>query len=237
MRIGIIGYGKMGKMIESISIERNHTIALIVDNAPTHEELINAKLDVAIEFTMPEVAYNNLTLLANAKVPTVSGTTGWLDKFEEISNLFKTNGSAFIHATNYSLGVNLFFALNQQLAKLMKNYTNEYNVSMEEIHHTQKLDAPSGTAITLAEGILNELPNKQKWILGKETQPTEIGITHKRIDPVPGTHSVTYHSKVDEIEIKHTAHSREGFALGAVIAAEWIKDKKGIFTMRDVLGL
>jgi 4-hydroxy-tetrahydrodipicolinate reductase len=237
MRVGIIGYGKMGKMIESICKERNHTIALVVDNAPTEQELINAKLDVAIEFTMPEIAYKNLSTLAKAKVPTVSGTTGWLDKYEEISQLFLIEKIAFIHATNYSLGVNLFFALNQQLAKMMKNYTNEYNPTMEEIHHTQKLDAPSGTAITLAEGILNELPNKQKWVLRKETQSTEIGIEHKRIDPAPGTHLVTYYSEVDEIEIKHTAHSRKGFALGAVIAAEWIHDKTGIFTMKDVLGL
>jgi 4-hydroxy-tetrahydrodipicolinate reductase len=237
MRIGIIGYGKMGKMIETTCQKRNHTLALIVDNQPTKEELIEAKLDVAIEFTMPDVAYENLSLLAKVGIPTVSGTTGWLEKYKEVAQLFVQNGSAFIHGTNYSLGVNLFFALNQQLAKLMKNYTSQYNPKIEEIHHTQKLDAPSGTAITLAEGILSELPGKEKWILGEEKLNDEIGIIAKRIDPAPGTHLVTYHSEVDEIEIKHTAHSRKGFALGAVIAAEWIHNKKGVFTMKDVLGL
>ncbi len=237
MRIGIIGYGKMGQMIENICKERGHTIALIVDASPTNEEIKNAKLDVAIEFTMPEVAFVNLTSLAKAKIPTVSGTTGWLDKYEEVAQLFKSEGSAFIHGTNYSLGVNLFFALNQQLAKMMNMYTHEYNVAMEEIHHTQKLDAPSGTAITLAEGILGEMPNKKKWVLGKEKESDEISIISKRINPAPGTHIVTYRSEVDEIEIKHTAHTRKGFALGAVIAAEWIKDKTGVFTIKDVLGL
>ncbi len=238
MRIGIIGYGKMGKMIESICIDRGHTIALIVDNAPESKQLIEAKIDVAIEFTMPEVAYKNLKNLAESNIRTVSGTTGWLDKYEEISNLFSKNGVSFIHSTNYSLGVNLFFSVNKKLASLMNGFMSEYNVSMKEIHHTQKLDAPSGTAITLAEGLIEALEDKKNWVLGKEEATSnEINITAVREDPAPGTHIVTYKSKIDEIEITHTANSREGFALGAVIAAEFINGKNGVFTMKDVLGI
>jgi 4-hydroxy-tetrahydrodipicolinate reductase len=171
----------------------------------------------------------------NNNVPVVSGTTGWLDKFDKASELCKKNNGGFIYASNFSLGVNIFFELNEYLAKMMKNLS-QYEISMEEIHHTKKLDAPSGTAITLAEGIIKHT-NKNNWALDVTNNETEIPIIAKRIPDVPGTHSVEYKSAVDTIDIKHTAHSRDGFALGAVIASEWLVGKNGVFTMKDVLGL
>ncbi len=232
MKIALLGYGKMGKTIEKIAIERGHTIVLKVDKDDTDYNVSQA--DVAIDFSIPTAAVNNITNCFNANVPIVSGTTGWLDHYDTMVHLCKEKKGAFIYASNYSLGVNLFFELNKKLAKMMSSVEG-YDIAMEEIHHTEKLDAPSGTAITLAEGII-ENTNKKTWKLDKGDHET-IAITAKRIDRVPGTHTVTYSSKVDNIEIAHTAHNRSGFALGAVIAAEWLKERIGVFTMRDVLGL
>ena len=191
--------------------------------------------DVAIDFSIPTSAFNNITNCINNSVPVISGTTGWLEKYEDAVALCKEKNSAFIYASNYSLGVNIFFELNKQLAKMMRSL-EDYNISMEEIHHTKKLDAPSGTAITLAEGIIDNSA-KDNWELGDKTSEENIPIIAKRIPEVPGTHTVWYDSEVDSIEIKHTAHNRKGFALGAVVAAEWIIGKKGVFTMKDVLNI
>ncbi len=232
MKIALLGYGKMGKTIEKIATERGHTIVLKVDKDDTNYDLSQA--DVAIDFSIPTAAVNNISNCFDAGVPVVSGTTGWLDHYQEMVALCKEKKGAFIYASNYSLGVNLFFELNKKLAKMM-NPVEGYSINMEEIHHTQKLDAPSGTAITLAEGIIDN-SNKTGWQLDEGDQNT-IPIVAKRIEQVPGTHTVTYSSEVDDIEITHTAHNRNGFALGAVVAAEWLKDKTGIFGMKDVLGL
>lgn len=233
MNIALIGYGKMGKAIEEISLERGHNVIVKLNQTPTKQDLIN--VDVAIEFSRPEVAFDNLNSLIQNQIPTICGTTGWLEKLEEIKTLNQKFNSAFLYGSNFSLGVNLFFELNAHLAKLISNY-DQYQVEIEEIHHTQKLDAPSGTAITLAEGII-ENSSKKDWQLDENTNPDHIPIFAKRLDNVPGTHTVSYISEVDTIEIKHTAHTRKGFALGAVIAAEWIANKKGFFTMKDVLNL
>lgn len=233
MKVGLIGYGKMGKAIEEILVERGHDVVLKISHTPTTEEL--KEVEVAIEFSRPEYAYDNLKVLLESNTPTICGTTGWLDQQKEINALTLANNTAFLYASNFSLGVNLFFELNQQLAKMMDKYRAEYNIHLEEIHHTQKLDAPSGTAITIAEGIIDQSSYK-KWSM-EEQGETIIPIEAKRIENVPGTHIVQYNSVVDTIEISHTAHSRKGFALGAVIAAEWIADKKGVFTMKDVLEL
>lgn len=232
MKIALLGYGKMGKTIEKIAIERGHTIILKVDKDDKDYNVSVA--DVAIDFSIPSAAVSNITNCFNANVPIVSGTTGWLEHYERILELCKEKEGAFIYASNYSLGVNLFFELNKKLAGMMNNVEG-YDIAMEEIHHTEKLDAPSGTAITLAEGVI-ENSNKKDWKLDQGDDNT-IPIIAKRIDKVPGTHTVTYTSAVDDIEIKHTAHNRNGFALGAVVAAEWLHDKTGIFTMKDVLGL
>lgn len=232
MKIALLGYGKMGKTIEKIATERGHTIVLKVDKDDTTYNLSEA--DVAIDFSIPSAAVNNISNCFNANVPIVSGTTGWLDHYDDIIKLCEEKRGAFIYASNYSLGVNLFFELNKKLAQMI-NPVEGYDISIEEIHHTEKLDAPSGTAITLAEGII-ENTNKETWQLDKGDQNI-IPIIAKRIDKVPGTHTVTYSSQVDDIEIKHTAHNRNGFALGAVVAAEWLKDKTGVFSMKDVLGL
>ncbi|MET2985048.1 4-hydroxy-tetrahydrodipicolinate reductase [Aureibaculum conchae] len=233
MNIALFGYGKMGKTIERIAIERGHTIVAKIDVDTADFDLSEA--DVAIDFSVPNEAFNNINLCFNKRVPVISGTTGWLDNFDKAIENCKMKNGAFIYASNYSLGVNLFFELNQQLAKLMKNF-DVYNVSLEETHHIQKLDAPSGTAITLAEAVI-EQTSKEKWSLDVTDDEKAIPITSKRIENVPGTHVVSYTSGVDEIEITHTAKNRDGFALGAVIAAEWLKDKKGVFTMKDVLGI
>ncbi len=232
MKIALLGYGKMGKTIEEIAIQRGHSIVLKVDKDDTQYDLSDA--DVAIDFSIPAAAVNNITNCFNARVPVVSGTTGWLSYYEMIVDLCKEKKGGFIYASNYSLGVNLFFEFNKKLAQMM-NAVEGYDVSMEEIHHTEKLDAPSGTAITLAEGII-ENTDKKAWQLDHGDKKT-IPITAKRISKVPGTHTVTYSSEVDDIEIKHTAHNRKGFALGAVVAAEWLNDKTGVYTMKDVLGL
>jgi len=232
MNIALLGYGKMGKTIEKIATERGHTIALIVDKEDTAYDLSVA--DIAIDFSIPSAAVDNITNCFNAGVPIISGTTGWLARYDQIISLCKEKNGGFIYASNYSLGVNLFFELNKKLAKMM-NPVEGYGIHMEEIHHTQKLDAPSGTAITLAEGVI-ENTTKETWQLDNGDEKT-IPIIAKRIENVPGTHTVTYTSEVDDIEIKHTAHNRQGFALGAVVAAEWLCGKTGVFGMKDVLGL
>ena len=238
MNIALIGYGKMGKAIEAIAIERGHQILLKIDENNiadfNHENL--SKADVAIEFTGPHSAFENVQKLIQLGVPTVSGSTGWLEKFNIITDLNDTQKGSFLYASNFSVGVNLFFELNKKLAALMHPYTT-YNVSLEEIHHTQKLDAPSGTAITLAEQVMASYPEFNKWVCDTTPKENELLITSKRIDPAPGTHTITYHSAIDDISITHTAHNRTGFATGAVLAAEYIFDKKGLFTMKDVLGV
>ena len=233
MNIALIGYGRMGKAIEEILVQRGHDVVLKISRTPLPEELKN--IDVAIEFSKPEYAFENLKVLLENKIATICGTTGWLDNQEAINKLAISNNTAFLYASNFSLGVNLFFELNQVLARMMSKYRNEYQINLEEIHHTQKLDAPSGTAITIAEGII-ENTTYNTWSM-EENSEEIIPIEAKRIENVPGTHIVQYTSDVDTIEISHTAHSRKGFALGAVIAAEWIWNKEGIFTMKDVLEL
>lgn len=232
MKIALLGYGKMGKEIEKIALERGHEIVLRKTEENDYSGLEDA--DVAIDFSIPTAATENISTCFNHNIPVVSGTTGWLEHYNDVTTLCQEKNGAFLYGSNFSVGVNLFFELNSYLAKLMSNI-KEYNVSMEEIHHTQKLDAPSGTAISLAQGIIAETDYKQ-WTMDNAND-NEIYIDAKRIEDVPGTHSVFYKSTVDEIEIKHTAFSRQGFALGAVIAAEWILGKKGIFTMKDVLNL
>lgn len=223
----------MGKIIDEIATRRGHEVVSRLKETPTAENLNGA--EVAIEFSLPEVAYENVKSCLNHKVPVICGTTGWLERKAEIEQIAVDNGTAFLYGSNFSLGVNLFFALNEKLADLMKN-VNEYSCQLEEIHHVHKKDAPSGTAISIAEGIFKHHPKFEAWKLD-ETQGSQLGIFAIREDEVPGTHSVFYRSEVDEIEIKHTAFSRDGFALGAVVAAEWIIGKKGNFGMKDVLGL
>lgn len=232
MKIALLGYGKMGQVIERIALERGHEIVLKKDEFNTYEGLSNA--DVAIDFSVPTAAVSNISSCFNANVPVISGTTGWLEHYDEMLALCAAKKGAFISSSNFSLGVNIFFELNEYLAKIMAKF-DSYKVEMEEIHHTQKLDAPSGTAISLAKGVI-ENSSYTNWTL-ENAEPNQIHIETKRIGTVPGTHTVTYNSSVDTIEIKHTAHNREGFALGAVIAAEWIVGKQGVFTMKDVLDL
>ncbi|MGX7668199.1 4-hydroxy-tetrahydrodipicolinate reductase [Flavobacterium pedocola] len=232
MKIALLGYGKMGKVIERIALERGHEIVLRKDHDSDYSGLENA--DVAIDFSVPTAAVSNVSACFDTNVPVVCGTTGWLEHYNDMVALCESKNGAFIYGSNFSLGVNIFFELNDYLAKMMSNL-KQYKVAMEEIHHTQKLDAPSGTAITLAEGIIKNSAYNQ-WTL-ETPKSDEIHIDAKRIENVPGTHSVFYDSEVDQIEIKHTAHSREGFALGAVVAAEWLQGKKGVFTMKDVLNI
>ena len=233
MKIALVGYGKMGKIIDEIATKRGHEVVARLNETPSAENLNNP--DVVIEFSQPEVAFNNIKTCLENNIPVVCGTTGWLHQKPEVEKIAEEKGSAFLYGSNFSLGVNLFFALNEQLANLMKNF-DEYGIQLEEIHHTHKKDAPSGTAISIAEGIIKNNPKYNAWKL-HETENDQIGIFAIREDEVPGTHSVYYRSEVDEIEIKHTAFNRNGFALGAVITAEWIQGKKGNFTMKDVLGL
>ena len=232
MKIALLGYGKMGKVIEKIAKERGHEIILRKTSATSYKGIENA--DVAIDFSIPDAAVPNISACLNAGIPIICGTTGWLEHYDDMVTLCYEKKGAFLYGSNFSLGVNLFFELNAHLAKMMAKF-NTYKVSMEEIHHTQKLDAPSGTAITLAKGII-ENTNYTSWTLDK-AKAQEIHIDAKRIENVPGTHSVFYNSEVDLIEIKHVAHNREGFAIGSVFAAEWIIGKKGVFSMKDVLDL
>jgi 4-hydroxy-tetrahydrodipicolinate reductase len=232
MNIALLGYGKMGKVIERIALERGHAIVLRKTRQDSFEGLETA--DVAIDFSIPDAAVENITACLQNGIPVVSGTTGWLAQYEAMKALCEKQNGAFLYGSNFSLGVNLFFELNQKLAQLMAKFP-QYAVDMEEIHHTQKLDKPSGTAITLAEGLLPYTPFTQ-WSLEAEATD-KLYIDVKRENDVPGTHSIFYRSAVDTIEIKHTAHNREGFAYGAVIAAEWLATRKGVFTMKDVLDL
>ncbi len=232
MKIALLGYGKMGKTIERIALTRGHQIVLIKDANDTFEGLGHA--DVAIDFSTPDVAVCNISECLETNIPIVSGTTGWLNQFQEMADLCKQKNGSFIYASNYSLGVNIFFELNDYLSKIMSKF-NDYTASIEEIHHTEKKDAPSGTAISLANGIILNT-NYNNWTLENPSR-NELPINAKRIENVPGTHSVFYNSEVDFIEIKHKAKSRDGFALGAIIAAEFIWNKKGIFTMKEVLQL
>jgi len=238
MRIALLGYGKMGKAIEEIALERGHEIVLKVNEENledfTRDNLLRA--DVAIEFTNPHSAYENVRQTIGFGVPVVSGSTGWTEKLAEIEEYCKQQNGSFLYASNFSVGVNIFFELNKKLAALMAPH-KEYSVTLEEIHHTQKKDAPSGTAITLAEQVMAGIPGKKKWVNEASGDASELSIISKRIDPAPGTHTVKYSSPIDDIEIIHTAHNRKGFATGAVLAAEYIHNKKGIFSMREVLGL
>ena len=236
MNIALLGYGKMGKAIEKIALERGHTIVQKLDRG---DSINPAGVDVAIDFSLPEAAVPNISSCINNGVPVISGTTGWLDQYDEMVALCEEKGSAFLYASNFSVGVNLFFELNKKLASLMNNQM-DYKVGLEEIHHTQKLDAPSGTAITAAEGVIQNAHHK-KWELQEgdtqEYSNSYVPIQSIREGKVPGTHTVTYTSPIDTISISHEAHSRQGFAMGAVVAAEWLLGKKGVFSIRDVLNL
>jgi len=242
MKIALLGYGKMGKIIEKIAISRKHEVVLIIDHDNisdlTTENL--QKADVAIEFSTPATVLSNIGHCFKAGIPVVVGTTGWYDQIDAVQKQCEEDNGAIIYGSNYSVGVNVFFHVNKILAKLMSNYPY-YDVQVEEIHHTQKLDAPSGTAITIAEGILNGIPNKKEWVnvMGDadaedNIKTDQLLIESHRIDSVPGTHTVIYDSEVDTIEFKHTAHNRNGFALGAVLAAEWMPGKKGFFSVSDM---
>ena len=233
MKIILLGYGKMGKIIEQIAITRGHQIAARIDVDNTRD-FDSAEGDVAIEFSHPDAAYENVKKCIERKLPVVCGTTGWLTRKPELETLCKKTNGAFFYASNYSLGVNVFFKLNQYVAKMM-NHFSEYDISIDEVHHSEKKDAPSGTAITLAEGIIENVNRQKKWVNQKTGNTEDIFVESFRIDQVPGTHVVKYESAVDDIEIKHIAHSREGFATGAVLVAEWIKGKKGVLSMEDFL--
>lgn len=238
MNVLILGYGKMGKIIGEIAESRGHTIVakINIDNREELKSLDSTSIDVAIEFSQPEAAVENIAWALERGIPIVSGTTGWLDRKSQIETFTRERNGAFFYASNYSIGVNIFFKVNEFLAKLM-NETTGYKASLEEIHHTEKRDAPSGTAITLAEGIIKHINGLKTWQLSEEPNDTEqaLPITAKRIDPAPGTHIINYHSEIDDIEIRHTAHSRLGFGLGAVLVAEWIQGKKGVLSMDDFL--
>ena len=238
MKIALIGYGKMGKAIEEIAVSKGHEIVLKIDLSNTSDftkENIQ-KANVAIEFTGPDTAFENISKCIQWGVPVISGSTGWLDHFEKAKKLCEEKKGCLIYASNFSIGVNLFFEINKQVAALMEPYAH-YDVSMTEIHHTEKKDAPSGTAISLAEQILAQIGRKNKWVNEASNEASDLVIRSERIDPAPGTHSVTYDSPIDSIEITHTAHTRKGFASGAVLAAEFANQKIGTFTMKDVLGL
>ncbi|WP_207496622.1 4-hydroxy-tetrahydrodipicolinate reductase [Aridibaculum aurantiacum] len=237
MKIALIGYGKMGKAIEEIAVAKGHEIVLkiTIDNTEEMTDANLQKADVAIEFTGPESAVENIKQCLSAGVPVVSGSTGWLAQWEEVKQHCEQNNGALVYASNYSIGVNLFFEVNKYLAKLMANY--DYDVELKEVHHTQKKDSPSGTAITLAEQVLEQIKQKKNWINEPSEDKSQLQIISERVDPAPGTHHVKYSSPIDDIEIIHTAHNRTGFASGAVAAAEFLKYKTGIFNMRDVLGL
>ncbi|MFI5196260.1 MAG: 4-hydroxy-tetrahydrodipicolinate reductase [Chitinophagales bacterium] len=238
MNIALIGYGKMGHAIEQVAIQRGHSIVLRITSANRQElDAIHLQaVDVAIEFTSPEAAKNNVLECLSTGVSVISGTTGWNDGIPEAQAMAKKQKSAFLHASNFSIGVNIFFEVNKLLASLMDG-RKEYNIIIEETHHTRKKDAPSGTAITLAEQIIQNLEGKRNWILNNLDEAGSIPIISHRLENVPGTHRVSYSSPVDDIEIIHTAHNRDGFALGAVLAAEYIKGREGVFSMKDVLGI
>ena len=230
MKIALLGYGKMGKEIEKISIERGHSISVIIDKEDDVKSLIDS--DVAINFSTPSSAVSNIKLALDSSIPIISGTTGWLENYNEIVEYSKNTKTSFMYASNYSLGVNLFFELNKKLTSLLNKH-DQYKIALQEIHHTEKIDKPSGTALTLAQDIIKGT-NYKDWSFKNNTDKT-IKMESVRENNVPGTHKVKYDSEIDSIEITHTAHSRKGFALGAVVAAEWIIDKKGVFNMTDMI--
>ena len=240
MKIALIGYGKMGKTIEEIAISRGHEVVARATSANPVEELNFDNVDVAIEFTIPMLAVKHIEYCVNKNTPIVVGTTAWNEKLPEVKDYVHRHNGALLHASNFSVGVNIFFDVNRRLASLMKPYT-EYKASIEEIHHTEKLDAPSGTAVSLANDILFENDNLQSWVhqekVAPEVRDNQFAVVSQRIAGVPGTHIVTYESEIDKIELKHVANNRKGFALGAVLAAEWLANKKGVFTMQDVIKL
>lgn len=233
MRIALFGYGKMGKVIDKIAKKRGHKIIYRIDENSINYDL--KKVDVAIDFSTPKAAFSNINMALENSIPIISGTTGWLDNYNKAVKLCNEKDGAFLYASNFSLGVNIFFEINRQLAKIMSNHP-EYVIKMKEIHHIEKIDAPSGTAITLAESIIKET-DYQKWSLNKDFKENEISIEAQRLSDKTGTHEVMYKSDIDEIKIKHAALNREGFGLGAVIAAEWLIGKKGVFSMKDVLNI
>ena len=238
MKIALIGYGKMGHMIEEIAVQRGHEIVLRI-NIDNTEEFTAQNIsvaDVAIEFTGPDSAFDNVRKCLDLNIPVVSGSTGWNDLLEKAKDLCREKNGSFLHTSNFSIGVNIFFEVNKLLARLMAGH-EEYSVRLKEIHHTQKKDAPSGTAVSLAEQILEKIPGKNSWVNHETKDQVKIGILSERIDPAAGTHEVVYHSEIDDIAIIHTAHNRKGFALGAVLAAEHIHNRKGVFTMQQVLNL
>jgi 4-hydroxy-tetrahydrodipicolinate reductase len=233
MKIALFGYGKMGKVIDKIAKNRGHKIIYRIDENSINYDL--KKVDVAIDFSTPKAAFSNINMALENSIPIISGTTGWLDNYNKAVKLCNEKNGAFLYASNFSLGVNIFFEINRQLAKIMSNHP-EYVIKMKEIHHIEKIDAPSGTAITLAESIIKET-DYQKWSLNKDFKENEISIEAQRLSDKTGTHEVIYKSDIDEIKIKHAAVNREGFGLGAVIAAEWLIGKKGVFSMKDVLNI
>lgn len=237
MNIALLGYGKMGKTIEGLASGMGHKIVLKINADNAHERTVEniKKADVAIEFSRPETAFDNVQFCIQNKIPVVSGTTAWLEPMEEAKTFCREEGGAFFYASNFSIGVNIFFALNRYLAGLI-NSQGQYEVKMTEVHHTQKLDAPSGTAISLAQDILQKLDRKEAWVNEKTTESSKLEILSERVEGVPGTHLVQYLSPIDQIDIQHIAHSREGFAKGAIMAAEWLIGKEGYFEMSDLLG-
>lgn len=237
MRIALIGYGKMGHMIEEIALQKGHEVVvkINIDNTEDFTQENISKADVAIEFTGPSSAYENVRKCIDFGIPVVSGSTGWNDKLAHLKTYVQEKGGSFLHTSNFSVGVNIFFEVNKLLAKLM-DAQPDYDVTLREIHHTAKLDAPSGTAVSLAEQVLSNLSRKKAWVNNLSDKKEELPIISERIDPAPGTHYVKYSSDIDDIEIIHTAHNRKGFASGAVLAAEYIHDKKGVFSMSEVLG-
>ena len=230
MKIALLGYGKMGKIIEKLAVKKGHTIVSRINQYSSKEEILKA--DIAIEFSTPQAAVSNIKFCLENDIPIVSGTTGWLVHYDKMIKLCENRNGSFIYASNFSIGVNLFFYINEYVSNLIEPW-KDYQVSIEEVHHNQKLDIPSGTAVTLAEGIIRN-SDKKNWELNG-TDAENINITAKRINDIKGTHIINYNSNIDTISIKHEAHSRDGFALGAILAAEWLADKKGIFTMKDVL--
>ncbi len=242
MKIALIGYGKMGHIIEQFATDRGHEVVLKIDVSNPHELTIGnlIKADIAFDFSTPDAVLSNIQNCFDAGVPVVVGTTGWYGHLQEIKNQCEESNNSLLYASNFSIGVNVLFFVNKVLAKIMNRYP-QYDVLVEEIHHTQKLDAPSGTAMTIAEGIIDELDRKKEWVNdlvggGEEVipKPEQLLIESHRIEDVPGTHTIIYSSEVDDIELKHQAHSRAGFALGAVLAAEWLKDKKGFYSINDM---
>lgn len=234
MKIALLGYGKMGKEIEQVALERGHEISAKFDDQHPVAAAGKIEADAAIDFSVPDAAVASIRKCVDQNLPLVMGTTGWYDQFEEMKRYIQEKDGSFLYATNFSIGVNLFFKLNKVLAEIMDNHT-DYEVNMKEVHHTEKLDAPSGTAITLAEDLLTKINRKKSWINQPSSNKEELSIVSERIPEVRGTHRVHYHNDIDEITIEHKAKSRKGFALGAVLAAEWLINKKGIFTMKDVL--